>query len=134
MYRMHWQCVTSAQQDAQELQVCMRGLEKYKSCSDRWELQTCQDRGPRSNVRGQKDKAHIFLQCIAGSLPRSIFRMNYFQEGPENLEHSCDMLMVLNDGSRLPAHTQVLAAHSCQVCLTEDLCPGRRHRTGPYYR
>ena len=36
----------------------------------------------------------------------------YLAEGPEGLANSCDILLILDDGTQLPAHSQVLARYS----------------------
>ena len=36
----------------------------------------------------------------------------YLAEGPEGLANSCDILLNLDDGTKLPAHSQVLARYS----------------------
>ena len=71
-----------------------------------------------SKVLLDNSKIRSFLHTRRAESARHVIRVQcsvmeeeyiYLREGPEGLCQSCDILLILDDGSKLPVHSSVLA-------------------------
>ena len=73
-------------------------------------------------VHATKIKLSITMQCDG----------EYLKEGPRSLLKSCDIVLQLDDGAELPAHSQVLAR--CSGVFSDMLDGGPLSSTSPGHR
>ncbi len=73
-------------------------------------------------VHAIKIKLSITMQCDG----------EYLKEGPRSLLKSCDIVLQLDDGAELPAHSQVLAR--CSGVFSDMLDGGPLSSTSPGHR